>query len=242
MAATHPNSFLDAIIINLILDRPVWSLARGDVFRKKWARWLVTQINMFPIYRLSEGRENMIKNDQTFEQVKKFMLEKEQVLIFSEGLCANQTKLLPLKKGTGRMVQIAWEEDIEVAVIPVGITYNHLKGFEKMANLNFGTPIEKHEIPEIKSGTFLREFNDILEKRLNALLSWRFKPKKFGEVNSPLYYVGWAINFPWYFLIKFISKTLTKGTVHYDSVTFGILAFTLPIYWLILGIIGYSMF
>lgn len=241
LASTHPNSFLDAIIINLMLDRPVWSLARGDVFKKKWAAWMVTQVNMFPIYRISEGRENLIKNDETFLQVQRLLNKEEQVLIFAEGLCANQTKLLPLKKGLPRMLITGWQHDIPVPVIPIGLTYNDFDGFEKHANLNFGESILPAEFDDIQTeSVFLRNFNELLSERIQSLLSWDFDLTK--KADKPYYYLGWVVNFPWYLLIQFISKRLTKGTVHYDSVTFGILAFTLPIYWGILIAILNSVF
>lgn len=241
LASTHPNSFLDAIIINLMLDRPVWSLARGDVFKKKWAAWMVTQVKMFPIYRISEGRENLVKNDETFLQVQKLLNKEEQVLIFAEGLCANQTKLLPLKKGLPRMLLTGWANDLPVPVIPIGLTYNDFDGFEKHVNLNFGEAITPTDFDEVEANNvFLRKFNELLTERLKPLLSWDFDLSK--KADKSYYYLGWAINFPWYLLIQFIAKKLTKGTVHYDSVTFGMLSFTLPIYWGVLIAIFRSIF
>ena len=35
LAVNHPNSFLDAIILCTLFDRPVYSLARGDAFKNK---------------------------------------------------------------------------------------------------------------------------------------------------------------------------------------------------------------
>ena len=38
LACNHPNSFLDAAIIADLFDEPVYSLARGDVFKKPFYR------------------------------------------------------------------------------------------------------------------------------------------------------------------------------------------------------------
>jgi 1-acyl-sn-glycerol-3-phosphate acyltransferase len=33
-ASNHPNSFLDGMILTTLLDEPLYSLARGDAFKK----------------------------------------------------------------------------------------------------------------------------------------------------------------------------------------------------------------
>ena len=67
IAANHPNSFLDAIILSTIFKRPVYSLARGDAFVKPFYKKLLLSLNMFPVYRISEGVENLENNYETFE-------------------------------------------------------------------------------------------------------------------------------------------------------------------------------
>ena len=44
--------------------------------------------------------------------------------------------------------------------------------------------------------------------------------------------IGFAVNAPFYFLVKKIAQQQTKNTVFYDSVLFGLLLITYPIYWL----------
>lgn len=239
-AGTHPNSFLDGMIMSLVFYRPVWSLSRGDAFKNNWVRWFMTSVKLIPIYRLSEGRENLFRNSDTFDQVHALLKKGEQVLVFTEGLCTNQTKLLPLKKGTGRMVQAAWNEGIDTVVFPVGISYSNFDKIEKTVNINFGDVLTSKDFKEEPSGVFLRKFNDVLKVKLESLLSWEFRPSSF--VDNPLYYIGWVFNFPWYFLIRFITNKLTKGTVFVDSVYFALLIFTLPIYWVILIFVYYAIF
>lgn len=234
-AGTHPNSFLDGMLISLLFFRPVWSLSRGDAFENEWARRFMTSIKLIPIYRLSEGWTNLTKNDYTFDKVQSLLREGEQVLVFTEGLCTNQTKLLPLKKGTGRMVQAAWAEGIDMPVIPIGLTYSNFDKIIKTANVNFGDLVLSTDFNEKSGGIFLRDFNAVLKEKLQGLLSWDFNPGSFFD--NPLYYIGWVFNFPWYFLSRFVAKRLTKGTVHADSVYFALLIFTLPIYWGILAIV-----
>lgn len=239
LASTHPNSFIDGMIINSMIDRPAWILARGDAFKEGFVKWFLMQIKLFPIYRLSEGRENLGKNDETFAQVLTFLRKEEAVLIFAEGLCTNQSELLPLKKGLPRMLLSGWLNELPVPVLPVGLTYNQFNGFGKLAgsgkyvNLNFGEVIVPADFERVANDNyFMRSFNDLLSERLEKILSWKFDTSK--PASKWYYYAGWAINWPWYFLVQFVAKQLTKGTVHRDSVTLVLLIFTLPIYWGIL--------
>ena len=101
IAANHPNSFLDAIIIATLFDQPVYSLARGDAFTNRFTISLLKSLNILPVYRLSEGAENLGHNYSTFEQCRD-IFKNGIVLIFSEGRCINEWKLRPLMKGTAR--------------------------------------------------------------------------------------------------------------------------------------------
>ncbi|MGN6605245.1 MAG: 1-acyl-sn-glycerol-3-phosphate acyltransferase, partial [Ginsengibacter sp.] len=67
IAANHPNSFLDAIIVSTLFKQPVYSLARGDVFANGFFSKVLRSVNMLPVYRLSEGAENLGYNYVTFE-------------------------------------------------------------------------------------------------------------------------------------------------------------------------------
>lgn len=233
IAANHPNSFFDAIVVACVLDRPVWSLARGDAFKKNWVKKILTSFYMMPIYRLSEGKEYLGENDATFAKSIELFKADEQVLIFSEGICTNQTHLLPLKKGTARLSQKAWSRDIDLAIFPIGITYDKFDSFGKNINLNFGKVIKRNDFEEIgNDGFFVRDFNDKLKNTLESLITKDFKESNF--LKNPLYYIGWLVNFPIYFVSQAISRKMTKGSVFPDSVTFGIMVVLLLIYWIII--------
>ena len=102
---------------------------------------------MFPVYRVSEGVENLNSNYETFENCKKIFREKGIVLIFSEGKCINEWHLRPLKKGTARLAINSWEENIPLEVLPVGINYSSFRRFGKNVIINFGNIITQEDIP-----------------------------------------------------------------------------------------------
>lgn len=234
LASTHANSFFDAVILCCTIDRRIWSLARGDVFKKNLAKKALSSLFMLPVHRLSEGKEHLSGNDETFDKCIDLFKQGEVVLIFSEGICKHQTKLLPLKKGTSRLAQRAWSDGIELTVVPIGITYDTFFSFGKRINLNIGNPIKKTDFQSIsEDGFFLKNFNDLLADKINRLLNWTFPKVGFGQ--SPIFSLSSVIHFPANYLSAFISRKITKGSVFFDSITLGLMIVVYPLYWLIVG-------
>ena len=233
LAATHANSFLDAAIIGCNIERRMWSLGRGDIFRKKLANKILSSFFMLPIHRLSEGKEHLRGNDETFDRCLDLFKQGEIVLIFSEGICTHQTKLLPLKKGTARLAQQAWNEGVELTIVPIGITYDTFFSFGKIVNMNIGKGIVKTDLNNISEDVlFLKTFNDLLTEKINKCLNWSFP--KVGFWQSPIFSLSSVINFPANFLSGFISRKITKGSVFFDSIRLGAMLVVYPLYWLIL--------
>lgn len=236
LASNHPNSFFDAILLACVLDRPVWSLARGDAFKKELARKILSKFYMMPIYRLSEGKEYLGKNDETFEKCSALFKRDQQVLIFSEGLCTNQLHLLPLKKGTARLARQSWESGLDVTILPVGLSYDSYDKYGKTIQLNFGQTFGKNDFENIsEDGFFLKVFNEKLVSRLAPLLTRSFKPAGFGS--SPLYYIGYILHFPVIAPVVSFVRSKTRGTVFFDSITCGLLVGVTWIYWILMALL-----
>lgn len=230
-ASFHPNSFLDAILLDCIVDRPIWSLARGDAFKRAWVRDLLHKLCMMPIYRISEGKENLDKNDETFEKCSEVFRTKGQVLIFSEGLCTNQTQLLPLKKGTARLALQTWNAGIDVTVVPTALNYDQFTSTGKKIVLNFEAPIRKEDFADHQvSGANVLQFNQKLKESLERAVTRDFS---FFTWRQVFYYLTFLVNFPLYLLLGAVIRPKTRGTVFFDSIYLAVLIFALPIYWLI---------
>lgn len=232
LAGFHPNSFLDALIINCKVDRPIWSLARGDAFKKPLARKILSQFFMMPIYRISEGKEYLGKNDETFERCSEIFKNNSQVLIFSEGLCTNQTELMPLKKGTSRLAMQTWMSDSDMVIVPVAINYSEFAKIGKNITLNFGPAIKQSDFEELAmDGKAIKTFNEKLTVALKQLVRRDFNKPTFGS--SWFFYVTYVLHYPLHLLLDTFVKSKTRGTVFYDSIYVGLLIILLPIYWLI---------
>lgn len=173
LAVNHPNSFLDAVLVATYLNRPTHFLARGDVFKNKKAAFFLKSFHMLPVYRLSEGKENLHKNKETFDACQDILEKKEVVLIFPEGLSENNWELRNFKKGPGRIAMKAWKSDTpanKLQILPIGLTYEHYKGGGKSILINIGEPILESEIPDNENeAVFVKQFNFKIHEALNKL-------------------------------------------------------------------------
>ena len=242
IAANHPNSFLDAIIVASLFKCPVYSLARGDAFTNKFISKILHSFNMLPVYRVSEGSENLEQNYTTFEACQKLFEQNKVVLIFSEGRCINEWHLRPLKKGTARLAFKAWERNIPLKVLPVGINYSSFRFYGKNVFLNFGSIMSLKDFHhDFSQGRSMNQFNEKLHQQLSNLV-FEVDKNDHGKLNDYFYIkqplvkkillflpaiIGFICHAPLYLFTHLIIKKIAKD--HYDSVFTSILFLFYPI-------------
>ncbi|MBI4648718.1 MAG: 1-acyl-sn-glycerol-3-phosphate acyltransferase, partial [Bacteroidia bacterium] len=78
-ACNHPNAFLDAILFAALVKREIFPFARSDVFNTPVKRYLLSFVNLNPIYRLEEGKETLSRNEETFRLAQN-VLEKNKAV------------------------------------------------------------------------------------------------------------------------------------------------------------------
>jgi 1-acyl-sn-glycerol-3-phosphate acyltransferase len=264
LASNHPDSFFDALVIGATLTQPIFTLARGDAFKKPAVAFWLRQINLIPVFRGSEGRQAVKNIDITMRESLDAMGNGDAVIVFSEGICVNEWKLRPLGKGTARMAHQAWfgESDLkEMQVIPVGMNYEHFRGTGKRVAIRFGDAIHYNDIktnPD-EYEKWLREFNELLFKRMdreiltipeeatreertlafNNFFGANSIPPKGNFLFSGLGWLGRLIHRPIYEAFHKKVAKITARTVFYDSALFGLLLYLYPvIVFLISAIIG----
>jgi len=248
LACNHPNSFLDAVIIADLFREPVYSLARGDVFKKPFYRKMLKALKMFPVYRTSEGVENLGINYETFDECKTVFSKNGVVLIFSEAKCINEWHLRPLRKGTARLSFSSWEENIPLEVLPVGINYSSFRRFSKNVFINFGEILSKNDFERDEpDGKRNLAFNLKLKEQLHQLVfeinkTDIQKQKRMLEKKPSLFAktflfipaaIGWLVHAPLYIPVKNFTYKKTVNNDHYDSLLVALLLFIYPV-WVIL--------
>ena len=244
LACNHPNSFLDAIILDVLFRQPLWSLARGDAFRSPGIVRFLTSLKILPVYRTSEGVQNLNENYNTFNSCIDLFRNNGQVIIFSEGRCTNEWHLRPLKKGTARLAMQAWQEGIPLRVLPVALNYNSFRSFGKNVFINFGEIITVDQfdlsLPDgIRNQAFNRELKNELEKGVFEIQAGDYETRrKLLVVPQPILkklllgipaLAGIIFHLPFYWPLKQIAKRLNNSD-HYDSILTGLVVLSYPLY------------
>lgn len=254
LAANHPNSFLDGILLTTLLDNDLYSLARGDAFRHAYLNRFLRWLRLLPVYRTSEGVENLGHNYTTFAACRKTFEQKGIVLIFSEGRCENEWHFRPLKKGTARLALSAWEDNIPLQVLPVAFNYSSFKKFGKTVHIDFGTIINRDAINEVAPGKQLLQFNQQLATQLSSMVYEIDEKDKatidrtFQRRRSKLFYavlcipalIGWLLHAPLFYPVKWFTHYRFGQSGHYDSVLHALLMLLYPLYILLVALIAFG--
>ncbi|MES2132870.1 MAG: 1-acyl-sn-glycerol-3-phosphate acyltransferase [Bacteroidota bacterium] len=167
LAMTHPNAFMDPIAFTTLVYPPrVYYLARGDAFKKGIVTILLESLGIIPIFRIQDGgKEGLKKNDETYERVNALLKRRQKIIIFAEGLCIQERRLRPLKKGVPRMVFGAMEEYnlSDLTVVPVGVNYSNPSQFRGSLFYNIGAPL--------KVADYMKSYAEAPAKTMNQFLA-----------------------------------------------------------------------
>jgi hypothetical protein len=209
---------------------------------------------MLPVYRTSEGVENLENNYNTFEECKIIFKQNGIVLMFSEGNCINEWHLRPLKKGTARLSVSAWEEGIPLKVLPVGINYSSFRKFGKNVFINFGSVIKSDLVIENTDGKKFNAFNEVLKKELehcvfeidknDIMAQQKLLIQQTGILKIILFFpavAGWIIHAPVYYLLKAITIRNMRHPEFFDAILTALIVMTYPFFLIIFFVAVYSI-
>lgn len=151
-APNHPSAFMDPILLSTEINRRLFFLARGDIFKKQIASALFRLINMIPVYRKGETPGHTERNDMIFQKCFEHLSKGKPLMIFPEGNSKTERRLRPLKTGTARVAlgaELLNSFRLGVKIVPVGINYSNPHSFRTDVFINFGHPIEVFEYKEL---------------------------------------------------------------------------------------------
>jgi 1-acyl-sn-glycerol-3-phosphate acyltransferase len=252
LACNHPNSFLDAVLLDILFEQPIWSLTRGDAFLSKRVTDIFYKLKMLPVYRPSEGVENLSENYKTFDACIEIFRRNGIVLIFSEGLCVNEWHLRSLKKGTARLAYKCQQENIPLKILPVGFNYSSFRRFGKNIFINFGNLFAAADFDKsLSDGVWNQAFNSHLHNELKPLVleidkKDKARQKELLEIKATTLQkiilsipaaLGWLVHAPLYLPIKkWVLKKYSR-TVHVDSMLIALPLASYPFYLLIIAVL-----
>ncbi|APZ46593.1 acyltransferase [Polaribacter reichenbachii] len=147
-AINHPNALMDPLFVTTFNPRENHFLVRADVFKKPLIKKALASLNLMPIYRIRDGIKQLSNNEEVFEKCFKILKNKETLIIFPQGGHSRDRNIKPLSKGFTRIVFGALEQnpDLEITVIPVGITYQNSSSYPAKVCVQFGEGIHSRAI------------------------------------------------------------------------------------------------
>ena len=142
---------LDSAVIILTNKRPIRALAKEELFKNRFIRWLAY---LFGVYPVKPEKKSM----ETMKISLRLLKNNELLLIFPEGTRRGLAKGVKPKEGS---VKLAIRAD--VPIVPVGVQGN-FKPFRKI-KLNIGKPIRYNYTKEDTNN------KELMDKLTNDLMN-----------------------------------------------------------------------
>lgn len=141
--ANHPNTLMDAWVLGMISNKPIYYMAKATLFDSKFKLRVLRSLNMIPINRKGEGTTKGVDNTLSFEECYKKLEEGKTLVIFPEGTSYKERVLRNLKTGTARIAletEKRNEGKLGLKVVAVGLNYSQPEKFRSNILVNIDEP------------------------------------------------------------------------------------------------------
>ncbi len=147
LAANHPNTFMDPLIVATLVRQRVAFIANGSIFNR-FTRPIFKYFHVIPVYRKKDTSDVPLSpaelNKKTFQRCYDYLEANGTILIFPEGTSEIERRLREIKTGTAR-IALGAEADNEfqlgIQILPIGLNYSDPTHFRTEVFVNVGQPI-----------------------------------------------------------------------------------------------------
>jgi 1-acyl-sn-glycerol-3-phosphate acyltransferase len=147
LCINHPNNLIDSLLVGAVVPRPVHYLATATLFRRPLLARFLHRCGAIPVYRRQDDPNTMDRNAEMFAAVLEALTTGRLVAIYPEGTTHAEARVQRIRTGAAR-IALAYEArrqassgGDELAVIPVGLSFEARKSFRGRVLVAFGPPV-----------------------------------------------------------------------------------------------------
>ncbi|MEE4295186.1 MAG: 1-acyl-sn-glycerol-3-phosphate acyltransferase [Wenzhouxiangella sp.] len=151
IAANHPSSILDGVILSTQIRRPIHYLARSGLFRFPPVAKLFRILGAIPVYRRSEVGDHSSRNQAVFDHVFQLLESGGLIGVFPEGRNSPRLQVGQLRKGIARIALGAEHRNdfkLGLVIVPAGVNLEHREFLGSAALLRVGRSIRVADYAE----------------------------------------------------------------------------------------------
>jgi glycerol-3-phosphate O-acyltransferase/dihydroxyacetone phosphate acyltransferase len=144
LAANHPQSVTDALILGLATSRVVHFVAHSGLFRNPLVAAGLRSAGVIAIHRGTDVPDASLHNESSFAACTEVLRRGGCIGIFPEGTSQQARQVQPLKTGTARIALEAESESgfrLGLEIVPVGLSFQSRRRFRSRVLVYFGRPI-----------------------------------------------------------------------------------------------------
>lgn len=174
-APNHQNALMDALALVQTTPLQTVFLARADIFKNKIIASILYFLKILPVYRIRDGKESLEKNTLIFAKAVEILKQNKHLCLFPEAAHTNSRSMLPHKKAIPRIAFLAGaqsETDLDIQIVPTGITYSNYYAFRRRIMINYGKPIA------------LKPYLEIIKERGERDATIALRDKIFSEMEK----------------------------------------------------------